>query len=32
MADASPQLANLLTAMVCSLRGSVCVYQGEELG
>ncbi|MDE2249061.1 MAG: alpha-glucosidase [Xanthomonadaceae bacterium] len=30
--DASPKLANLLTAMVCSLRGSVCVYQGEELG
>jgi alpha-glucosidase len=29
--NASPQLANLLTAMVCSLRGSVCVYQGEEL-
>jgi alpha-glucosidase len=28
----SPQLANLLTAMVCSLRGSVCVFQGEELG
>ena len=28
----SAQLANLLTAMVCSLRGSVCVYQGEELG
>ena len=26
------RLANLLTAMVCSLRGSVCVYQGEELG
>jgi alpha-glucosidase len=26
------QLANQLTAMVCSLRGSVCVYQGEELG
>jgi alpha-glucosidase len=25
-------LANLLTAMLCSLRGSVCVYQGEELG
>jgi alpha-glucosidase len=25
-------LANLLTALVCSLRGSVCVYQGEELG
>lgn len=30
--DASSELANLLTAMVCSLRGSVCVYQGEELG
>ena len=30
--DASAQRANLLTAMVCSLRGSVCVYQGEELG
>jgi alpha-glucosidase len=30
--DAPPQLANQLTAMVCSLRGSVCVYQGEELG
>jgi alpha-glucosidase len=29
---ASARLANLLTAMVCSLRGSVCVYQGEELG
>ncbi len=28
----SAQLANLLTAMVCSLRGSVCIYQGEELG
>ena len=30
--NASPKLANLLSAMVCSLRGSVCVYQGEELG
>ncbi len=30
--DASAPLANLFTAMVCSLRGSVCVYQGEELG
>ncbi|MCW8807971.1 MAG: alpha-amylase family glycosyl hydrolase, partial [Rhodanobacter sp.] len=30
--DASGRLANLFTAMVCSLRGSVCVYQGEELG
>ncbi|WP_199100089.1 alpha-glucosidase family protein [Dyella sp. ASV21] len=29
---ASPRLANMLSAMVCSLRGSVCVYQGEELG
>ncbi|NII11215.1 alpha-glucosidase family protein [Oleiagrimonas sp. C23AA] len=25
-------LANQLSAMCCSLRGSVCVYQGEELG
>ncbi|HEY9112643.1 MAG TPA: alpha-glucosidase family protein [Rhodanobacteraceae bacterium] len=25
-------LARLLTAMLCSLRGAVCVYQGEELG
>ena len=31
-AHPSKRLANLLTAMVCSLRGSVCVYQGEELG
>jgi len=30
--DASVRLANMLSAMVCSLRGSVCVYQGEELG
>jgi alpha-glucosidase len=30
--DAPEKLANQLTAMVCSLRGSVCVYQGEELG
>jgi alpha-glucosidase len=28
----TPQLANQLSALVCSLRGSVCVYQGEELG
>jgi alpha-glucosidase len=27
-----PHFASLLTALVCSLRGSVCVYQGEELG
>jgi alpha-glucosidase len=29
---AQPQLAKMLSAMLCSLRGSVCVYQGEELG
>lgn len=28
----SPLLARQLTALLCSLRGSVCVYQGEELG
>ncbi|MDE1961771.1 MAG: alpha-glucosidase [Xanthomonadaceae bacterium] len=28
----SARLANVLTAMLCSLRGPVCVYQGEELG
>lgn len=28
----SRQLANQLTALLCSLRGSVCLYQGEELG
>ncbi len=28
----SPDLAKLLTALVSSLRGSVCIYQGEELG
>jgi alpha-glucosidase len=28
----STQLAKLLTALVASLRGSVCIYQGEELG
>ena len=27
-----PQLSKMLTAMVCSLQGSVCIYQGEELG
>jgi alpha-glucosidase len=31
--DCAPRhLANLLTALVCCLRGSVCIYQGEELG
>jgi len=29
---ASPRMSSMLNAMVCSLRGSVCVYQGEELG
>ena len=28
----SEALPTLLTALVCSLRGSVCIYQGEELG
>ncbi len=27
-----PQMAGQLLALLCSLRGSVCVYQGEELG
>ncbi|MFT4255900.1 MAG: alpha-glucosidase family protein [Pseudoxanthomonas sp.] len=27
-----PQLGAMLVALVCSLRGSVCLYQGEELG
>jgi alpha-glucosidase len=31
-AAASPGMSSMLSAMVCSLRGSVCVYQGEELG
>jgi alpha-glucosidase len=30
--DPPAALPGLLTAMVCSLRGSVCIYQGEELG
>ncbi|HEY5804045.1 MAG TPA: alpha-glucosidase family protein [Lysobacter sp.] len=29
---ASDDLARQLVALVCSLRGSVCLYQGEELG
>jgi alpha-glucosidase len=28
----SPALSRQLLALVCSLRGSVCLYQGEELG
>ena len=31
-AAADPRLARMLVAMLCSLRGSVCLYQGEELG
>lgn len=27
-----PELAKLLSALVASLRGTVCIYQGEELG
>ncbi|MGB8694269.1 MAG: alpha-glucosidase family protein [Steroidobacteraceae bacterium] len=30
--DSPAHLATQLTALVCSLRGAVCVYQGEELG
>lgn len=29
---ANPRLARMLVAMLCSLRGSICLYQGEELG
>ncbi|WP_256777529.1 MULTISPECIES: alpha-glucosidase family protein [unclassified Stenotrophomonas] len=29
---AQPRLARLLVALLCSLRGSICLYQGEELG
>ena len=31
-AEASGTFAAQLVALVCSLRGSVCLYQGEELG
>jgi alpha-glucosidase len=31
-ANPSPHLANQLSALICSLRGSPCIYQGEELG
>ncbi|MDH5823807.1 alpha glucosidase [Luteimonas sp. RD2P54] len=31
-ADASDDFARQMVALVCSLRGSVCLYQGEELG
>ena len=30
--DADRAMARQLIALVCSLRGSVCLYQGEELG
>ncbi|RDZ26115.1 alpha-glucosidase family protein [Lysobacter silvisoli] len=30
--DEPPHYATQLSALACSLRGSVCVYQGEELG
>ncbi|HSR64229.1 MAG TPA: alpha-glucosidase family protein [Xanthomonadaceae bacterium] len=30
--EADDALAKQLVALVCSLRGSVCLYQGEELG
>ncbi|HZH44776.1 MAG TPA: alpha-glucosidase [Lysobacter sp.] len=30
--EVPPHFVTQLTALVCSLRGSVCVYQGEELG
>lgn len=30
--DAPADFARQLVALVCSLRGSVCLYQGEELG
>ncbi|MBN8482544.1 MAG: DUF3459 domain-containing protein [Xanthomonadales bacterium] len=30
--ETAERIAPVLTAMACSLRGSVCVYQGEELG
>ena len=31
-ADPDPRLAKILLAMLASLRGSICLYQGEELG
>ena len=30
--NASPDFARQMVGLVCSLRGSVCLYQGEELG
>jgi alpha-glucosidase len=31
-ADAPDDIASIWTALDCALRGSVCIYQGEELG
>ena len=30
--DSPPHYATQLSALVCALRGAVCIYQGEELG
>jgi len=30
--ESPPHMATQLSALICSLRGSVCVFQGEELG
>ncbi|WP_285165067.1 alpha-glucosidase family protein [Shewanella goraebulensis] len=30
--ESNPNLVKMLNALLCSLRGSVCSYQGEELG
>ncbi|GIU52835.1 alpha-glucosidase family protein [Shewanella sp. KT0246] len=30
--ESNPDLVKMLNALLCSLRGSVCSYQGEELG
>ena len=31
-AHATPAFARMVVALLCSLRGSICLYQGEELG
>lgn len=31
-AQATPAFARMVVALLCSLRGSICLYQGEELG
>lgn len=30
--DPDPEMAKMLTALLCSLPGTICSYQGEELG